>query len=250
MVDKAVIDEIMANLEELKKELEEMGGKLPNERKNPEFYSRLQALIDTIKDEGIKMPLTDIADRLGVNYRTLVTRLYNFRKMELKELSGEEVEEVSKESKKKTKKEEPVEVISEPSGSEIEKPKVDEPISTRTAMKIMDAVKRHFGRKAEKLAKEEVEKIIAIGRKISDEYEKRCYSEGFQTIDECIDAAFTSLFDVMPEYYELQNRYDALKALAKQLLLTSNDYIRIKMIIDEMSKNLNPEDQLKILELI
>lgn len=250
MSERRSIDELLGILEELRKEVQQSGGRLPNPRDNPQFYARLTAFLDILKEEGVKMTLSEIAERLGVGYAILRRRLSEYRKLERDELEEEaETPEPQITPPSTGPAREPVEVEVPKPREEPEKPVVEEsPVTTRTAMRIMEAIKRHFGRKAEQLAKEEVDKIIAIGKKVYEDYEKTCYAYGYDDIMKCIEDAFHSLFEVMPEHLDLKSKYDALKSMVKFLMRITDPYIRAILIIEEASKNLSPEEQLELLE--
>lgn len=240
------VDEFMALLEELKKVIEENGGSLPSPKANPEFYARLQAFLDLAKEEGIKMTIKEVAERLGVPYATLRAYLLKYRRAEMSE------EPV----KIETPTEEPVSVDVAPKPkpekggkkkAEV-KERPESPITLRTEMRIAEAVKRYLGKKAETLTKEEVEKLIAIGKRVRESYEKLCYNYGYEDVIKCLDDAFVSLFDIVPEYEELKERYETLKSIAKELARLAEPTLAKLYIIEEASKFLMPEDILELIE--
>lgn len=249
-----VIDEFMALLEELKNIVDNNGGKLPNPKENPDFYAKLQAFIDFANEEGIKITLKEVAERLNVPYATLRTYLTKYRKSETRD----ELPEPSKPL------EEPVDVEVTPTippalmgveekpekktpakSTKKENPK--SPVTLRTEMRIAESAKRHLGKKAEVLTKEEVEKLIGIGKHIRENYEKLCYNQGYDDVMTCIDDAFTSLFDITPEYEFLKERYEVLKTITKELIKLLDPMFQKLFIIEVASNILNPED---ILELV
>ena len=253
MSDKP-LEEILSALEDLRKEInEKYGGTLPNPRAAPDFYAKLTALLDIIKEEGIELKLVEIADRLGVSYALLRKRLHEYRKLEAKSIeeleSPAQVSTPSKETEPSPKPSvEPVEITSgdKETASHAEDKPSEEPTTPRTAVRIMEAVKRHFGKKAEQLAKEEVDKIIKFGKIIYEDYEKQCYASGFEDPEECIRAAFTALFQVMPEYHVLREKCDHLENTVKALLKLSHPYLGKLLMLNLVSKNLTLEERLNL----
>lgn len=241
-------DEVMALLDEIKAIVDRHGGKLPGVQEAPELYSKILAFLDIAREEGVKITIKEIADRLGVSYALLRKRLHDYRKMESK--PGEEPVATAAPA--------PVETIP-PAMAQPEEPQTDtggedqitrpgEPITTRTAMRIMEAVKRHLGKKAEHLAKEEVERIIKMGVHIYESFEKQCYSNGYDDVIKCIDDAFDTLFNQLPECVELARKYDVLRELFQFVVDSSDDYKRMLMLLEEVKYKMSPEEVLELVE--
>lgn len=226
------MSDIRELLDILKKDIQD--GRLPDPKENPKLYDRILNLLDIAKEEGVKLTIKMIADELGVNYAHLRKNLSMYRKMisagvektiDIQPESveppridiGEQVEQVDEEDKYESKNEE-------------------KPVTSKVETRIIDRATQYLGKKAEELAKEEVIRIIKTGKRVIEQYEKPCLANGFQDINECIDAAFDSLFNIAPRVIEVENKYNGCLKLLSSLMKMTDPYMKIVTLIDEAAK--------------
>lgn len=236
-------EELRELIDELKRRLVPgRGGDLtaPNPKDDPEFYRYLDLLIDTAKDQGIKLTQKDIADLLGVPYARLRQRITQWHKIK-DMIEGVGAPETVKEAKEVGELQARMEEME--SGIEIEPPGMPEKPSTQkpkhvtaqvveditvsqdVAVAVAHAVKRVFRKLGESVAKEEAEKMITLGVHFYKEYSRWCYSHGFKDLKECIDHVMGTYDNLVEESVMLKNRVEelerevaGLKAFAKILL--------------------------------
>lgn len=220
-------------------------GELPDPKENTQFYARILNLLDLAKEMGVKMSLAEISRRLGVGYAKLRRGLQEYKKMEYLGEDAVEVE-VAPPPVEEKKEETPEKKIEEKQGKKRRGRATSKTLETR----IFDSAVKKMSKRAEDIIKEEVEKVINIGKLIVEKYQVQCYGLGFDSLEECIDAAFTALVELTPRLQELEEKYEACKESLRVSLRLSNKYLALLTLLDDMSKNINTPDDLELVESV
>jgi hypothetical protein len=206
-VDNNLPDEIDTLLKELKKDSEKYNGTTPS-LNDSDFWNKVIALVNAIRELGLEMGNKEIADYLGFSYGPFNTMLYkamkkyNPRNPQVSfEKSGSKKEENKEPENEEENNEQVKEITSE------------SPLLPRTQAKVIAGISKHMSIKAENVVKEETEKLIKIGTTFRDNFEHLCYQYGFNTSEDCMFAMAEALFDEMPKYEQLKEDYEVLQKL-------------------------------------
>ena len=242
-------EEIKQGLELLAEEVRQHGG-LPDPSENPRFYARLLNLLDLAKEVGVKLSISKVAEVLGVGYAPLRKRIKEYKELEMAGEDAAEVEIIEPQPEPEPPKPEPAKAGGEEKPREERrsgKKRGGKAATTRTEENIHSAAVKRLSKRAEDLVKEEVEKIIEIGSMIVEQYQGLCYASGFDSLEECVEAAFTALTEVYPRLKELEDRYEACKDALKVALKLSDRYLATLYLLDAASKSIKTPEQLELI---
>lgn len=236
------MSEIKELIDILKRDVEKHGG-LPDVKENTRFYARLLNLMDMAKEEGIKLTWSDIAKELGVSNALLRKKVSEYRRQYIKEqpvqqhvpqIEPEEITPPDNTNEFVGSTHDDASVSKEEAKKELQQLKKPSPVHEKVETRLYDRAMTFLGKKAEELAKEEVLKIIEVGKDVIEKYEKQCLASGFNDIKECIDAAFTTMFEMAPKYSEIAEKYEGCLQMVSGLLRTSDKFIMLTTILDKM----------------
>ena len=228
---------VQQTLEYMKSIVEQLGD-MPTPNEDPNFYEALEALMNVIKEERLKLTMKDIAEYLGIDYAKLRKNRSLHRK-EKAEYGLDETPTQQPQLPDAVMSEAPPKPQPMPAPPVRKTPQVTA-LHSATMRKAEKTMVSLVAKKVEDVIREEADLVFNIGKEFYLMWRAKCFSIGYENLLNCLHDGMKFFFDYKDMVEMLEQELEECKTSVKYLLATQKPEIR-RAILLEKAKELVKE---------